>query len=965
MSGASLEPGRRGDRLRPGSMTDDVITFGPFRLFAARRLIERDEVPVQLSSRALDILIVLVEQAGKVVSKSELIARVWPGITVDEANLRVHVGALRKALGDGEAGARYVTTLPGQGYCFVAPISRLRASGLADKSSGRGHGLPPRLARMVGRDQTIQEIVTRLKTERFVTVVGPGGIGKTAVAVSVGHELQDEFAGAVFLFDLGLLNDPLLVPGAVALTLGIPLQSANPTASLTAHLRGKRALLIFDNCEHVIETTAVLAEQIFGDAPHVHILATSRELLRVEGEHVHGLPPLASPPSDTSLSAKEALSFPAVQLFMERAIASGRRFKLSDADAPVVGEICRRLDGIALAIQLAAGRADAYGIEGTLLLLVDRFELTWDGPRTALPRHQTLGATLDWSYNLLSEHERLILRRLSVFVGGFTLDAAYTVATDEHDQARVAMAVAGLVGKSLVEVDAGDTTTRYRLLDTTRTYAAVKLIESGEVDEVKRRHAVYYRELFEQNSTDSLASSDDFTLRSELLGNARAALDWSLSSPGHATIGISLAALVAPFLSELSLLVECHRLAQRALGALSDLERGTRQEMELQAALGSSLVLTGGYREEARIALARALELTEALDEPYLQMRLLRGLYNFHTGKGEFGKTIELARRNETVARRTGDPVPIAMANWMLGLSNYFVGNHLSAEENCLALLANPGVPHTSSKYFGFDSHTETRIRCALAAIRWFRGFPDQAAKMALDTIGPQADAEHPVTFSTALVFSGFLFVRIGNIPVAQEVIERLIAHDEKHSLGPHRAIGLGLKGTLDIHHGNTDEGVELLRTAIDTLQGDRYELHQPAFLGSLAEGYAKVGRGHSALVAVDNAIARVEANGQAFILPELLRIRGTILMSVQQADLSQVDGLFQRSLELARTQHALAWELRTAKSFAELRLMQGRQAEAWGLLAPVFNRFTEGFESSDLKAAKSLLDRLATNPGP
>ncbi|MET4201630.1 putative ATPase/DNA-binding winged helix-turn-helix (wHTH) protein [Bradyrhizobium sp. LA8.1] len=965
MPGLPIDRGQHEGRHESSETHDQVVSFGPFRLFAARRFLERDGTPVRLSSRALDILVVLVAEAGKVVSKSDLIARAWPGITVDEANIRVQVAALRKALGDGATSASYISTIPGTGYCFVAPIFRAGVPASTNQAFDPDYNLPPKVTRIFGRDQTVGEIVIRLKTERFLTIVGPGGIGKTTVAVSVGHELNNEFGGAVYLFDLGLLSDPLLIPGTIAVTLGIPLQSADLTTALINHLRDKRTLLIFDSCEHVIETVATLAERIFANAPQVHILATSRESLRVEGEHIHRLPPLASPPDNVRLTATQVLDFPAVQLFMERAIAGGRRqLTLTDTDVPIIGEICRRLDGIALAIQLAAARANAYGMEGTLSLLKDRFELTWEGRRTARPRHHTLRATLDWSYDLLPQEERLVLRRLSVFVGTFTLEAACAVATDEDlDDIRVAAATAALVGKSLVEVDKGGTKRRYRLLDTTRTYAAIKLGESGELDPTKQRHAIHYREVLERHDSSSLAMSRDLSLRSEVLGNARGALDWSLSSANHTEVGVSLAALVAPFLAELSLLAECHRLTRRALGVIGEPDRATRREMELQASLGSSLMLTEGYREDARIALMRALDLAEVLGDPYFQMRMLRSLHNFHIAIGDFRKSFELAQRNEEVARKTNDPAPIAVANWMLGLSNYFAGNQLSAERSCESLLADPSVLRNQSSNFGFDSHTETRVRCALAAIRWFRGFPDQAVKMALETIHDRTDIEHPVTLSTGLVFSGFMFVRIGNVPVARGVIERLIAHCERHSLGPHRAVGIGLKGVLDIHHGDAEEGVEMLGGAISALQADRYELHHPALLGSLAEGLAKLGRSDDASATIDDAIARVEDNGQAFILPELLRIKGVILASADQEDLAGAERLFQRSLKLADVQHALSWELRTAMSFAELWIHQGRQSDGCSLLAAVFNRFTEGFDSSDLKAAKALLGRLRATP--
>jgi predicted ATPase len=242
------------------------------------------------------------------------------------------------------------------------------------------------------------------------------------------HRLADSFLGDAYFFDLGPLNDVRLVPSAVASALGIMVQSEDPTPALIRYLRDKRALLVLDSCEHVVGATAVLAESIFREAPEVYILATSREPLRVEGEHICQLPPLASPPEEPNLTADQVLAFPAAQLFVERVTASSQAVGLSDADAPIVGEICRRLDGIALAIELAASRVNAYGIRETAGLLNQRFSLLWQGRRTALLRHQTLSATLDWSYQLLSELETIVLRRLSIFAGPFTLEAARSVA---------------------------------------------------------------------------------------------------------------------------------------------------------------------------------------------------------------------------------------------------------------------------------------------------------------------------------------------------------------------------------------------------------------------------------------------------------------------------------------------------------------------------------------------------------
>jgi len=486
----------------------DIISFGPFRLFATERLLEKDGVPLNLGSRALDLLVVLIDRATEVVSKRELMARVWPKLAVDEGSLRFHIASLRKILGEGQSGIRYVANVAGRGYCFVAPISRSTAKPLLAESlaAERAAKLPARLLRMVGRDEAVQTISAQLLGQRFVTVVGPGGIGKTTVAVSVAHAKFSEFGGAIHFVDLGAIDDPSLVPRAIASTLDLPVNSDSPIQDLLSLVRDRRMLLVLDNCEHLIETAAPVAERIFTEAPRVHILATSRESLRVEGEQVYRLPPLRCPPeAAVGLTAGEAMSFPAVRLFVERVIASGVPFVLRDADAPIVADLCRRVDGIALALELAASRVAALGVRGTAALLNGQLRFLWQGRRTAPPRHQTLGATLDWSHNLLSDVERVVLRRLAVFVGTFSLEAGRSVAAETPVEGwQVVEALASLVAKSLVVTEIGATSARYRLLDTTRGYALDKLIRSGEAAAVELRHATYYREFSE--CTDSAAS---------------------------------------------------------------------------------------------------------------------------------------------------------------------------------------------------------------------------------------------------------------------------------------------------------------------------------------------------------------------------------------------------------------------------------------------------------------------------
>jgi predicted ATPase/DNA-binding winged helix-turn-helix (wHTH) protein len=435
-------------------------------------VLEKDGRPLALGNRALDILIVLVEHRGEVVSHRELLSRAWRGLIVSPSNLRVHMNALRKALNDCAGETRYIVNVTGQGYCFVAPIQRrddsvrAPAAPLSVSALGGKRELPPVLERMVGRDNEVRAVAADVIRERFVTVIGPGGIGKTTVAVAAAHTLVVEFAGMVCFVDLGAVSDPKRVVSAVASALGLTIETER--ALLMERLRGTRMLLVLDNCEHVVDAAASLAEHIFSEAPGVHLLATSREALRVEGEEAYLLAPLHSPSPGLNLTAEVARRYPAVQLFMERAAASGYRSNLTDAEAQIVAGICRKLDGITIAIELAASQVGTHGIAGTWNLLQRRLGLHWQGRRTAPSRHQTLWALLDWSYRLLANAEQLALRRLSAFIGAFTVDAAAELATIRMLDA--------LVAKSLLSILTGnDGSVRYRVPEMTRTYILEKL----------------------------------------------------------------------------------------------------------------------------------------------------------------------------------------------------------------------------------------------------------------------------------------------------------------------------------------------------------------------------------------------------------------------------------------------------------------------------------------------------------
>src|SRR3984885_2273222 len=576
-----------------GTAVHRKLRFGPFELSIGERALRRDGEVLPLGGRALDLLIYLADRPGKVIAKQELIDHVWSDVTVEEGSLRVHVAAIRKALGDGQFGNRYIANIKGRGYSFVGTVVPLGGGTESRNAKFRHKGrLPVRPIMMIGRETVVSEVSDKLRDERFVTLLGPGGIGKTTIALAVGHAVAEELGGKVYFVDLESLTDSRHVAGAVATSLGLALKSKDPGLELVDLVRSRKLLVILDSCEHVIEAVASLTEQLYQQTEEIHVLATSRELLKVEGEHCYRVLPLDYPPDGSEQTANAVLRYPAAQLFVQRAAARAGSFVLTDEEAPFVAEMCRKLDGIPLEIELAAGQVAAFGIKNTVARLVSRLELLRLSHRTAVPRHRTLKATLDWSYNLLSDGERIVLRRIAPFVGHFTLEGArYVTGELGAGTGEIFDAIAGLVEKSLIATRIDEAQAQYRLLDTTRAYALEKLEEHAEVDVVFRRHAEYVTGYLESQRAALLAllkaesgaaypgSSGNIHLapkwsfgprgnnqiatglavastHSSQLGNIRAALEWSFGSHGDDEIATRLAAASTQLFLELSLLIE-------------------------------------------------------------------------------------------------------------------------------------------------------------------------------------------------------------------------------------------------------------------------------------------------------------------------------------------------------------------------------------------------------------------------
>lgn len=934
------------------------LSFGPFRLIVNERLLTKAGLPVDVGARALDILIALVTTPNQVINKKNLMSRVWPDVVVEEASLRFHMANLRKALGDGKNGARYITTVSGRGYCFVAPVTRTRPERAAAAPFPHAN-LPPRLGRMIGRDEDMLKLSAQLIDSRFVTIVGPGGVGKTTVAVAVAHHLAEAFAGSVLFVDFGMVRDPRLAATSINPLLGLSVQSEDPTPALVQFLKDRRVLLILDTCEHLVEAIAAMAATITAGAPEVHILATSREALRIRGEHVYRLDALAYPPDAAGLTAAALQQYPATQLFVERAMAGGARLDVNDAEAGIVSRICRKLDGVALAIELAARRVESHGLEETAALLDQRLTLLWQGLRTAPPRQKTLQATLDWSYELLSDLERAVLRRLAVFVGQFTLDAALEVVTSPPlDRAAVFGAIDSLVEKSMVAAAPFGAMMRYRLLDVTRAYTLELSAIDAELAPIAGRHAAYYQRWLEQTANEwpSLSTGMERAPYLAAFANVRAALAWCFSENGDASIGIGLAAAAAPVARAMALMPECRSWSERALQALGESTRGGSEEMQLQAALGLSLMFTQGHCDAALAALNRSLDIAQTRGDHLNEVRLLGALHYYHLRSGAFRDCLRYARRCSEIAATLGDQDATMLARTLLGISFCILGDLAGARAELDAALSAGTPPADRKIYFGFDHLSWAGI--ARLTTLWVQGYPAQA-RMAIHRAFQEAEAmQHPVSFAIAQnALAALLW--IGDLDVAEERVDWFSSRAQSHSFAPYLHIGHAFKGELAIRRGDVEAGVEMLRGRLEKLHAARYELFTTRFHIILADGLAASGRFADALALVDEAAQLIDANGYTSYLPELLRLRGSILLAASSLSAAEAEASFIQSLELSRAQGSRAWEVRTATDLASLWARQGRTAEARALLQPVFERFTEGRDTPDLKAAEAVLARL------
>ncbi|WP_158291913.1 ATP-binding protein [Paracraurococcus ruber] len=937
--------------------SDGLLGFGPFRLDRQRRLLLlADGRPVELGSRALDILLLLLERPGALVGKAELMARVWPGLTVEDGNLRVQMAGLRKALAEAtpdRADGRYVETVPGLGYRFVAPVQVMPDPA----SPGPAPAAPP-AARLFGREAALAQVLAGLRQARLVTLVGPGGIGKTTLAGSLA--IRDPPLGLpVRVVDLSPLSDPVLVPGAIAAVLGVATRGGDGAAGLVALLRDRSLLLVLDGCEHLLATVAALAEALLRGAPGLRILATSQEPLEAEGEMVLRLPPLALPPDQPHLGAREAMASPAVQLFVARAAARLGGYALTDAEAPVVAAICRRLDGIALAIEMAAGRVDSFGVDGVNRLLDDRFRLLVGGRRTALPRHQALRATLGWSFDLLAEEDRDILSGLAVFAGPFTLGAAEAVlASDGVEGWRVAEAIGTLVAKSLVSADLRQAPVQYRLLETTRAFALEQLRARPAMAALARRHAEHYRDrmLEAEAAWERTEARTWLALYGRDIDNVRAAHDWAFSPGGDRSIGLALTAAAAVLWFQLALLEEGRARFETALREMDAAGCGDPAvDIRVLAALAASLTYTIGPGPEVDRVCDRALELADSAGAGGWRMRALWASWVTRLADGRFAASLDMALAFQSLAGAAGDAANIITGHRLAGVARTYLGRLDGAAAALDAALAPPA---RGSHVVRVPFNQQLTARSFRSQVLWLQGFPEQALDMARRAVAEAEALDQPLSLSLTLAEAGCPIPQLaGDLALLDRHVALMARTAADYPFGPWAAWAACFEGGLLAARGETAAGIARLRTGLDLLRQTRWQIRRTPFLADLGAALLAAGETAEARATLAEALARARRDEEAWCLPELLRRQAAL--DLAEARRGEAEAGLREALAVAEAQGALSWTLRAATDLAGLL----PAAAGHAVLAPVLARFTEGFGLPDLQAAAARL-RMAAAGG-
>lgn len=917
------------------------------------------EQPVRIGGRALDLLTALIERPGQLVSKGELIARAWPDLTVDESNLKVNMAAVRRALGEGADTAAYIATVARRGYRFVGTV---RASGptiqvtLPAPMAAPSLDLPSEMTRILGRADEIAAVLRDLEASRVVTIVGAGGIGKTTLAVAAAHALARTLADGAAFIDLGTISDAQFIPAVISAGLGVGLTGGDPLAAVVSALRKQHKLLVFDNCEHMLPSVAAIVDRLARQLDDIRILATSREPLRIRDEHVYRLRGLKCDPRDRP-TADEARTYPAIDLFAMRAFERAG-YGLTDSDAPAVAQICRRLDGNALAIELAATQTSAFAPERILRMLDDSLRLLALGPPEAPARQQSLIATLDWSYSLLSPGQAAVLRAISVFAGAFNVEGA--AAISGHSPAELVDLLAQLAAKSLLAMDASGQVVSYRLLETTRDYCVERLRVTQEDQAVRRRHAEHICAVLEQAGSEwsQRPAREWAAAYGHVVDDLRAALAWSGRDVSNRALRIRLTVAGLLLWNHFSLIEECHGHVARAVDELeAEGLLGTAFEMKFKLWLGASTMITRGLKPGALEALRRAWQIANEIGDTDYRHRSLMLIAAFELFTAQFDAGMRTIETFASVAS-ADDPSILPEGEVHLGIAELFLGRLPDALRR-LQTLQQRDVRYFNGSYsVRYLADIVVLLECALSQVQWLTGSPDAAARTAMAAYERARPAHHHLSLNNALTYACPVFYWSGLYEQCGKTVDLLSEHIARQGLITRRPIADFYRAALAYsQRGPSDEIIDGLERAIDNFKEVNYLVRLPYYQSVLADALLHRGRLDEAAATIGAALDFAHATSEGWSVPEVRRIQAAILMARGRS--GDAEALLVEAIRFAQKIGALSWQLRATVDLATHLRDQARIDEARKILRSVYEAFDEGFATRDMVIAAELLGDL------
>ena len=955
-----------------------MIELGRFQIDLELRTLWCDSERVPLGSRAFDILAMVAKAGGRLVTKDELMDAVWPNTIVEENNIQVHLSALRKILG---ADRDLILTVPGRGYQLV---QRHRAASVAASSPQAPHAshapagrpLPPLRMQLVGREADVVQIRSMLAHTRVLTLVGAGGIGKTSLAVEAARQaaadVTEPFTEPVWFVELATLGTRDEVLAAIAQACGLPVEHATPGLAQIASALAGRRLLVLDNAEHVIEHVAEAVEVLAAMNADLRMLVTSREPLRIMAEAVFRVEPLDVPQPGSADA--DILRRSAVNLFLLRANSMQREVATDSAELRLVGEICRRLDGIPLALELAAARVVTLGVVGVYQRLDDRLAILAGGYRTALPRHQTLRATFDWSFALLDAKSQALFRRSAVFGGVFSFEAMCAVACDASlTVADAIIAISELLAKSLVNVEFDGPVARYRLSESTRAYALDKLQAEGERQELAVRHARYLSQCFITHTAQTVRGNADSAAAlaaalKHTLDDARHAYDWAFSPDGDVQLGVELASTLSAALLDGGMIAECCERATRAVDALDALPAASidaRDEMRVRAALASALPHVRGSVSKAEQLWCKVYALaTERADDAY-HARALWGLWTTMISSGNIHASAEFAVRLRQLAQQRENAWQETLADQIAAISQHCLGRHAEAK----AELLRTRNRFAELEYSGQRDNTiavDPLVYCngTLARIAWLEGHCGEAMRLVDTLVGlVRPDIMEPSLTHTLGASAAPLSLMCGDLGRAAVYLDIMRSQVALHGLDVWRDYCNCLSAHRDILDGQLQRGVALLESSLDALIARGFRRLITLFIAAYAEALVAAGRIDEAVRRLNDTLQFCENNGEMMFVPELWRVLGIAARARRRS--ADAEAHFTTAIQMARRQGATMWELRASLSLAALWREESHDAQRDPQALHMLERLALCFDApSNAADVRALFDTLSTMRG-